>query len=533
MNSFDLRLERWIPVMVGSQRCEVSLFDLFARASEIDSLALDDPLAAVAILRQVLLPVLLHAMGAPRTEREWIDRWQLGAPERLAIETYLGRYDDRFDLFHPEHPFAQVANLRTAKEETKPISVLMPEIATGNNVPLFSGRTEADSPALSPAQAARVLLKAQCWDTAAIKSGAVGDDNVKGGKTTGNPISTVGQLGVVIPLGRNLAESLVLNTLILPQGIKVNDEPQWAREPRRASWETKPASGLLDLLSWQSRRIRLIPESAPDGSVVIRRVVLAAGDRLSVIPRDIEPHTAWRKVETTGSGQPPVVPIRHRPGRATWQGLASLLATREPNSRGESSSLLLGQLAAMRVGGEVLSSDSFQVLSVGVVYGNQSAVVEDVIVDTVPLSLAALQKESRVHQLLIDVVDQTEQLRRAADGLASDLRQAAGAERQQWNKGDHVGEQLVFDLGAWIGELLADLQVDPESVDAATERWRSHAFKVAEWAVEPALDAAPPSAFLGRVVEGGRGKRAFAYRLSSASAHYLRQVREILGVEGM
>jgi len=124
-----------------------------------------------------------------------------GQSGRRDARAYLDRHAERFDLFHPDFPFAQVAGLHTVKDETKPVSLLLPAVATGNNVPLFSARTEADPPALTPAEAARALLAAQCWDTAAIKSGAAGDPQVKYGKTTGNPTGPLGQLGVVVPWG--------------------------------------------------------------------------------------------------------------------------------------------------------------------------------------------------------------------------------------------------------------------------------------------------------------------------------------------
>jgi CRISPR system Cascade subunit CasA len=199
MPSFDLVSQQWIPVTRAGKRVEVGLLDALLDAREFDGLALDDPLEAVAVLRQVLLPVVLDACGAPRDGKEWASRWDSGrldgAEPRIA--RYLQDHADRFDLFHPTRPFAQVAGLRTAKDETKPVSLLVPRLASGNNVPLFSARTERDPPWLAPGAAARALLAAHCWDTAAIKSGAVGDEaHVKAGKTTGNPTGPLGQLGV-------------------------------------------------------------------------------------------------------------------------------------------------------------------------------------------------------------------------------------------------------------------------------------------------------------------------------------------------
>lgn len=258
--TFDLVHEAWVPVLVAGRRQDLPLQDALVRAHEIDGLAMDDPLQAVAVLRQVLLPVALDALGAPRTEDEWGCRWEAGALGGGVLRDYLDQHAGRFDLFHPTCPFAQVAGLHTAKDEAKPVSLLLPAVATGNNVPLFSARTEADPPALTPAEAVRALLATHCWDTAAIKSGAVGDPEVRAGKTTGNPTGPLGQLGVVVPLGRSLAETILLNLRIIPQGLRGGDRPQWRAEPSTAAWRRRPSLGDLDLLTWQSRRMRLIPE---------------------------------------------------------------------------------------------------------------------------------------------------------------------------------------------------------------------------------------------------------------------------------
>src|SRR6266542_1999415 len=154
--------------------------------------------------------------------------------------------------------------------------------------------------------------------------------------------------------------------------------------PWTAEWESRPANGLLDLLTWQSRRIRLVPE-VDAGEVVVRRVMVAAGNRLQATPQ-VEPHTMWRQNPNPRPGQGSVRPMRHQPGRAAWQGLTSMLALPElaDGKAQVSTSLLLTQISRLRVGGHLPEDLPLQVLTVGVEYGNQSAVVEDVMVDVIP-----------------------------------------------------------------------------------------------------------------------------------------------------
>jgi CRISPR system Cascade subunit CasA len=530
MTGFDLISEPWIPVTRGGRRGEVGLLDALVEAQDIDGLALDDPHEAVAVLRQVLLPVVLDALGAPRSREEWARRWEAGRfaesdGERLA--GYLAKNADRFDLFHPVRPFAQVAGLRTAKGETKPVSLLVPRLAAGNNVPLFSARLENDPPSLAPAAAARALLAAHCWDTAAIKTGADGDPRVKAGKTTGNPTGPLGQLGVVVPVGETLFHTLLLNAPVLPQGLRLDDRPQWRRdEPAGPRWAERPVLGLLDLLTWQARRVRLLAE--PDGTaaegVVVRRVVLSAGDRLAASVHELEPHTAWRQVERPGRGEPPVRPVRHQPGRAAWRGLEALLATDTPIGERVSAPALLSQLAAMQDEGYVPEDLPLHVLTVGVRYGTQSAVVEDVMVDEIPLPVVALSRDSAVRVTVLEVAGQAERLRVAANRLGDDLRAAAGADKLPWDKGQRLGDVLVHSFTPVVRRLLAGLQRHPGEAERAERAWRVAARRLAWEVAQPALSTAAPATFLGRDPDA-----PFGPRLAVAEMSFRRALNDTLG----
>nr|MDT0661572.1 type I-E CRISPR-associated protein Cse1/CasA [Micromonospora sp. DSM 115978] len=549
--TFDLVDEDWIPVVDGGTARFVSLRRALTGAHELDGLALDSPLETVAVLRQVLLSVYLDACGVARDIDDWGRRWGGGQVDAEAVNGYLDRHAARFNLFG-ERPFAQVAGLRTGKDETKPVSLLIAAAATGNNVPLFAARTEADPPALTCAQAARAVLAAHCWDTAAIKSGAVGDDAVKGGKTTGNPTGPLGSLGVIVPTGRNLFETILLNTPIVPHP-QDGDQPQWMvdasdddpgdnyRWPGGPAWSRRPVRGLLDLLTWQARRIRLIPERADDGHIVVRRVVLAAGDRMELLP-EYEPHTAWRQVEKRKPGDPANRPIRHVPGRAAWRGMEPMLATRRHESQKVTSSELLRQLDSLRVNRMLPRDLAVQVVTVGVEYGNQSAVIEDVIADRIPLPLAALNPDGGVSQFLRQAVNQAEDIRNAANRLGDDLRQATGGEKIPWDKGQRIGDTLIIQFSPYVWRMLAGLQRLPESadeeevIDQAEQAWQRIARNLANDAAEAALRSVPPAAFLGRArtrdpAAPNGGKDKDPVRASVAEAWFRGSVRKILGLE--
>lgn len=531
---------------------EVGVRRLLLEADRFQDLVVDLPTQKPAIFRQVLLPIVVDALGWPADVGAWTAMFRAGAfsaEQRSELARYMDNYDDRFNLFDPADPFGQVAGLRTAKDETKGSALLVATAATGNNVPLFSSRTEADPLELTPAQAARWLLHTHCWDTAAIKTGAVGDPRVKGGKTTGNPTGPLGQLGVVMPMGRTVYETLLLN-IPYGQSLLTDDLPQWRRRCTKGrveqtlscatpAWLTRASRGLLDLWTWPSRRIRLVPAETAAGTRVTR-VIVAAGDRLDATP-DHEPHTAWtldsavsRARRTRDRGAVPVArPRRHQPGKAAWRGLEALLAIdrehRAPDARrpGFHTSALLDQLGSVRE--RLPATYPLQVELTGIVYGNQSAIVEDVFFDAIPLPLTALDTESIVYGCVLVAADQAEKLAAAVNNLSSDLRRAAGADPIPWDKGQRPGDTVLHALDALMRRLLVGLQQvgeDFDTTEVGLLAWERKAAGEAWKVAEQVLATAAPGVFTGRTVTKDGKERV--YRLSTAERSFRQRVDDIL-----
>ncbi|MFI5941555.1 type I-E CRISPR-associated protein Cse1/CasA [Streptomyces uncialis] len=540
---------------------ETGLRELLLHANKFRDLVVDLPTQKPAVLRQLLLPIVVSALGWPKDAGAWTGMFEAGEfteEERGRLATYLDEHRHRFDLFDAVDPFAQVAGLRTAKDETKGSALLVATAATGNNVPLFSSRSEGDPLELTPAQAAHWLLHTHCWDTAAIKTGVVGDPKVKAGKTTGNPTGPLGQLGVIMPIGRTLYETLLLN---IPHGRVAlkEDLPQWLRrategetdEPPSCAtpvWQQRAPRGLLDAWTWQSRRVRLIPEETSRGTRVTR-VVVAAGDRLLVNP-DLEPHTAWDSRPPAGRGSAKgakgakgakdaevssLRPRRHRPGRAAWRGLEALLAVGRAGEEREATATragfrtsdLLNSLA--EAGEEMDSAYPLQIELTGVMYGNQSAVIEDVFFDEIPLPVTALDQDGIVYGALLSAVGQAEQLATAVNHLSGDLRRAAGSDPIPWDKGQRPGDTLLHALDPVVRRLLAGLQAAGDDFDLARrglEAWEHKAGRATWRVAEQVFATAAPGTFAGRkVVKDGKEQ---IYRLSTAEAAFRRRLSEIL-----
>ncbi|MDP4511811.1 type I-E CRISPR-associated protein Cse1/CasA [Nonomuraea turcica] len=532
MFGYDLIDSPWLlPRPCGRPASEPqSLRHTLLHAHEYDALEVEISTHTPALLRQVLLPVVMDALGRPGDRTEWARRFAHGRfteEQQQAISDYLDEHRSRFDLFSNEAPFAQVPQLHTAKEETKGSALLVATEASGNNVPLFASRTEANPLPLPPAEAARWLLHAHCWDTAGIKSGAVDDPAVKAGKTTGNVTGPLGALGVIVPMGRTLFETLMLN---IPIGRQpVDDLPQWRRPFAQAAWHIRSATGLLDLWTWQARRIRLIPEQTDEGLRVCR-VVLCTGDRLQAIP-EWEPHTAWTFQKAPKSPTGTVRrPRRHVPGKAAWRGMEALLtAERQDSDGGVETSILLSQLADVQADGFLPFDYPLQVQTIGIVYGTQSAVVEDVLFDSIPLPAAGLRTESDTYTTLVEVTEQAEDLAKAINDLSADLRRARGADPIPWDKGQRPGEYVLHALDPLVRRFLVDVRAasdDSALLEQGRAAWERLAQQRTREVAEQLLAAATGSEFVGRVVR--KDNRDYVYRLASAEQNFRQRVRAAL-----
>ncbi|MBG6136311.1 type I-E CRISPR-associated protein Cse1/CasA [Longispora fulva] len=518
---------------------QVGLLDVLLDADRFEDLVMDLPTQIPAVLRQVLLPVVVDALGAPADRRDWRQRFAQGhfsEAERERLRIYLGEHHERFDLFSQTFPFGQVAGLRTTKGETKGSATLVANAASGNNVPLFASRTEADPLELTPAQAVHWLLHTLCWDTAAIKTGAVDDPQAKAGKTTGNPTGPLGQLGVVMPVGQTLYETLLLNMPFTPAarlGV-----PQWKRPAATPAWTTRAADGLLDLWTWQSRRVRLIPHDTQDG-VRVARVVVSAGDRLSMVP-EWEPHTAWNLAPVGKKGTEKKAakghrhPRRHVAGKAAWRGLEAMLTPGRDNNAVETS-FLLDQIAELQDSGAIPADYPLQVHTYGMIYGTQSAVVEDILCDAIALPILSLVADTDTRDMVLEVAEQAEKLARAVNNLSADLRRAAGADPIPWNEGQRPGELVLHGLDPLVRRLLAGVRAaggDEEVLQRGQLAWEKLAWRTTRDVAEKVFATTPPGAFVGREVkqtkQGKNNEKAVTYSLGTAEHNFLRQLRAVL-----
>jgi CRISPR system Cascade subunit CasA len=410
--SFDLVNQPWVLArdLHGTVR-ELSLVDVLADAHELQCLVGEVPTQVFAMTR-LLLAILHRAVDGPRDAGQWEDLWNSPQLPTDRIRKYLNAYKTRFDLLHPKTPFLQVDDLHTAKGGMSDLSKLIADMPNGR--PFFSSYLSSDL-SLSFSEAARWVVHCHAFDPSGIKSGAVGDPRVKGGR--GYPIGTgwSGYLGGVLAEGATLRESLLLNLVSTTFDDMAQwqntDQPAWERPPTGPTAEpptgnaagdldTDPGDraplGPTDLYTWQSRRIRL---SWRDDRVT--GVLICNGNRMTPQNRyHVEPHTAWRRSEAQEKKRRQSVvymPREHDPQRAIWRGLQSLLpgntgAQREQAAAGVAPIVLnwVGYLTE-----NVLEPDfPVSIRAIGMTYGSQRSVTDDIIDDAVQLRALLLSRDA-------------------------------------------------------------------------------------------------------------------------------------------
>ena len=521
---YNLLDEPWIPVrLLDGTIADVGLLELLRRTTEIADLACELPTQSIAIQRLVL--AIGYRVAPPRDARDWVRQWDEGAPTEQMIE-YLERWRDRFFLFGGRFPFMQVADLRTAKDAVSGLEKLIADVPNGEQ--FFTTRHGRALACIPPSEAARWLVHAQAYDPSGLRSGAVGDSQVKGGK--GYPIgpSWCGHLGLVWLKGKDLDETLVLN--LVPTDAAQLRGVESSTEWGACSWEVSEAESavrgdysLLDpsgtprdisiprLLTWHSRRVRLVGNR--EG---VTGVVLAQGDKLA--PQQMyryEPQSLWRysTPQSKKFKQDVYMPRKYEAGRALWRNLPGTLPTvttvqgvdKQPKQEFLPSATLSFHYQLDNASIETTYPKVMRIQAVGVTYGPQEATFEDIYSDELTLSVAVMRVE---HEDLSAEIDRqvrlTEEIARDVGNLAANLARAAGESGEGAGDGARDRAKELFfsavdtDFRTWL------TQVDGrEGARDAGRRWecslRQHAVGIQGALVR----GASSSAIIGR--DTGRG----------------------------
>lgn len=469
--SYNLVDQPWIPCIHPDGKVrDLSLKETLIRSDHLLGIRGDSPLETAALYR-LLLAVLHSALRGPRSYEDWAALWEARQWNSQVIGAYLDRWYDRFDLFHPETPFYQAADDRV---KPKSVVTLVIDMVSGNNAVLFDHHTELSGADLLPGKAARTLVTAQTFSLAGLS----GLEQ----KFTDAPWAR----GIIfLTEGDMLFETLCLNMLRIDYpslgfGGSIG-QPAWELENPYEPAREVP-SGYLDYLTWQSRRILLIPEGDPKQPVV-RRMTLAPGLRLSA---DIlDPLKHYRIDKDRG-----YLVLRYSADRALWRDSAALLRLQGAGSaRPPAAFLWLSELISMGI----LKEE--QIYRIGA-YGmaNNQAKVEFFRQDHIPLALHYLENQGLVEQLG-DCLTKAEIAGRSlwtSTTWMAVLCISPGSDGKQWKEVNKVTQEEANDLCKywaperfyWSGlelpflRLLEDLPGQPEAAQAwqkavQTAAWQS------------------------------------------------------------
>jgi CRISPR system Cascade subunit CasA len=336
--AFSLVHEPWIPCLLpdGEERA-YGLLEALVEAPGAAELLDPSPLITIS-LHRLLLAVLGRALS-PVSEQRWVEWWQAGRWPVRALAEYLGAWAARFDLFDRHWPFYQQAGL--PPKLLAPVSRLSQELASGTRATLFDHTLDASADAVTAAHAARLVVAYHSF----CSSGCCGDETGLSSVRAGS----LAHAAVFLAVGRSLFETLMLNLVPEPnaQSGALNDLPAWESDEPVAH-ATRQPQGHLDHLTWQSRRLCLVPEAGPDGWQVSRVAVSGGWEA----PRDHvpdDPMLAYRQARRGGADGPTWLPLSCPEPGGWWQARSALLTRTKPGLRPPRSLMWVGELVACGV----------------------------------------------------------------------------------------------------------------------------------------------------------------------------------------
>ncbi len=526
--TFNLVDEPWIPVeKTDGSPGVASLGDVFAESQSIRRIGGEVPTQVFAIMG-LLGAILRRALtdvggsshqrsGYGRREKAWgLDDWKDNYADPVAslgvISDYLAAFRDRFDVRHPVRPFYQVADLHTSKDEHSGLDVILADVPNG--IPFFTSRIREGNAKISWAEAARWLVHVQAFDPSGIRSGAVGDPRVKGGK--GYPIGPgwAAQIGGYLVERDALWDTLMVS--LVPEGVgglsfeSSKDLASWERTQLSEKEEVpggREPRGPVDLATWQSRRVRLVGDD--EG---VTGVILCQGDPLKPQNRlNLEPRSAWRysdpQTKKLKSG-PVFMPRELDPARSVWQGLEALLpgaSPREDRVKGSNVSKFhppaLSAWLEDLIEADVLAAREIRYRAIGVKLGSNMSVIDELIDDSMllPTFLFASGMDS-ARAAVVAAARVAEDLSRVFGHYAGNLAQAAGADNSE-GEDARAKEQMLAAVGPEFVEWVRTVRLD--SLDEDTRQWRYRLHEISRSEARFLTELVPPAAFEGRQTSRG------------------------------
>ena len=304
---FSLLTEPWLPLVThGGAYGFVSLRDALLHPAKWRGVGATNPIQVLSLYR-LLLAICHRGIGPGDLENRaaLLDDWpsqQLGA--------YLEHWAERFDLFHPDYPFLQVAGLAEAGLKPIPWTRLAPDRSSGAERLLWDRSLDHTPKPITPAQAAVALVAHLQFTPGGL---------VRALRHSGGQGLACGSL-LTIPTGNTLQETLALSLVRQNHDDHQSDLASWEKPPPTIEALRKPVAtvptGPADRYTWLSRAVLLQPGDA------ITHIRYGAGLVPEESPRP-DPMTAMV------TGKKGTFPLKLREDRAMWRDFHALTGLKE------------------------------------------------------------------------------------------------------------------------------------------------------------------------------------------------------------
>lgn len=317
--SFNLLDNPWVPCKMKSNEYKIlSLKDVLFNSQEIFEITSENPLIVVSLYRFFL--AILHRNFGPKDKNEWIKIYEHGSWDKKVLEVYFKKWHHKFELFNdPLNRFYQI-EIPDIKNKT-PITKLNHALSSGNNTALFDHNWDSDISPLKIEDALQLLIAYQNY--------AVG-----GGRSSPYNFSHAPLISgiIVILKGDSLFETLMLNFIRYDENHpfkkdkEYEDLPFWERNTKALNENRKGRNpyGYLDYLTWQSRRIWLVP-FLDSNEIKIKDIYLAQGEKV---------HSEWNfdpQMVYKQDKKNKLKPVKIKQDKQVWREIEALLRLDLPN----------------------------------------------------------------------------------------------------------------------------------------------------------------------------------------------------------
>lgn len=483
---YNVLNESWIPVRWrnGDQPSSVGLREAIVRAHEINELATDNPLETIA-LNRLLLALMASIHRDLREPENWLAVWDEGQFDPKRVDAYLNTYYDRFDLLSKTRPF--YGHPDPGVEKVSSVTRLKHAATSGNNPMLFSHNWDAVAETMTLPEAARAVV---CTQSIAVGGGKAEPFYLSDATLVGGAYFWLrGKVGDSV----SLFNAIMLNLPPDSDNIWIlsdEDCPDWEHAKPPEPLKRAP-KGILDLLTLQSRRLKLIVNEDKK----LTGVYYNQGSKVEGLSFD-DPHLAYR------IGKRGPYSLRFSVGKALWRDSTVFMATRDTsNKEGAHAPRTFEWLS--NEGEDTLGAspqDPFFADVFGII--NDQAKIENWRKERITL-FPSIIEDADLFQTLEEVLSEANKENKRLQDAAK-----AFAKRVRLNKGigDRISKEasgevtnLVIMLGIenryWpalntpFEKLLARIAQaeDEENRERLTQYWRKHLRKVSTRILEEAI----------------------------------------------